>query len=211
MHGRETEPGADLAGFGAAQVEQRTPQPAPLPCHTRQPARPAPTQQIQQDRLGLVVARVPDRDDCRAGLVARLHQRGVAGFARSCFEIAAGVDVDRRAIRLGTEAVSGRGDDLDVVRARVAEAMVDVHGDCVVAGRPHEREERERIGAAGTSDQYRTIDIVECGEPRNECRERFAERNHASRSSPSTNRRSVGRVAQLDEHRRPISRRHAEV
>ena len=97
--GDETELGAQPAGVGAPQGEQR---PGRAGRHRRQPVEPGPAEQVDEQRLGPVVGGVPGQ---RTG-----GQRATAGSAGPCLQVGARGDVGRRRRGTARRALAARAD-----------------------------------------------------------------------------------------------------
>jgi hypothetical protein len=84
---------------------------------------------------------------------SRLERR-VPRFASPLLEIRARRDVDDPPIEARTQASCDLCNNVAIASAAGAEPMVDVHGDRLEAGVDGERQERNGIGAAGTTDDH---------------------------------------------------------
>ncbi len=145
----------------ARRLEQRPHDVAAAQAHPREAGRPGPAQQPQQQRLGLIVPRVGDRDRDGRLFLAHAAQERVALAPRRLLEAApvplgagahvGGADPDRHA-----EAGAQRCAEGGVVGRAGAQPVVEVRGHEPKAPRTGERregiQERDRVGAARERD-----------------------------------------------------------
>ncbi len=149
LHGVQTEPGAQVVGLGASQGENRV---AGARAHRGKPVGGGPPEQVDEDRLGLIVGRVAGSGAFRQGTEP--------SRTRPRLEVGPGADVD------------SVNDDLDAERRRrprsrpltssagvLSQAVVDVMGDHVAAGGDREHEQGERSRPPGHSASERCARI----------------------------------------------------
>ena len=150
--------------FGAhvcpPRAEERSHQAPPSGRHARQPRRTAPPQEVEENRLGLVVGRV--RHEHRRCAVR--HPCGledvVSRRARPRFEV--GSPGDGHAARIEPRAQPRRevGHDARLALAPRSQAVVDVHRDRRESVVDRDGQEHKRVGATRASDDDWRDDVV---------------------------------------------------
>ena len=133
----EPEPVAQGACFAAPERQQGPPGARP---HAGQAVESRSPQEVEEDRLGLIVGGVPGQD---IG-----GQDPVTGRPRPCLEVRPGGDVHSLGPEAGADAPGGAGHHIGLGRRPGPQPMVDVDGGDAAAGLDGEDEEGQRIGAA---------------------------------------------------------------
>jgi hypothetical protein len=87
--------------------------------HASQPVQPGTSQQVEQERLGLVVSRVPDHHPFR--------QHFIASGARSGLKVPAGAHSHRDPLESRAKSTSSSLHDSGLVAAPGTKAVVHVH------------------------------------------------------------------------------------
>ena len=143
---------------------------------------------------------MPDEDRGRARVVGGALERGVARVAGAGLDVGTRVDVDRDHARLGADLGGRVAHHPRVVVGSVAQSVIDVHRHDVEITCPSQREQRERVGAAGaTHDDARAgPEVVDAAHPRGPRRHRMPVGGHRGadrRSSPLPTIRSSSPVS----------------
>ena len=150
--------------FGAhvcpPRAEERSHDAPPPGRHARQPGRAAPPQEVEQDRLGLVVGGVR-HEDRRRGVRHACRLEGVVSRrARPRLEV--GSRGEGHAARIEPRAQPRRDvrHDARLALAAGSQAVVDVHRDRRESVVHREGQERQRVGATRASDDDRRGHVV---------------------------------------------------
>ncbi|CAB4557131.1 unannotated protein [freshwater metagenome] len=137
VHDRQPERRAERVRLVASQREQRSRRAGP---HPGEPVEAGAAQQVDEDRLGLVVRGVPGED------VGRQH--GEPGGSCPSLQVGSVGEVDADGARHDPEGVGDGPDRVELERRSGAQTVVDVHGGGVAAGGVGEHQQGERVGTA---------------------------------------------------------------
>ena len=154
---REVPVGEEAANVGTCRTEQRPEEPAPYPCHSGEPAAPRAPQQVEQDRLRLVVEGMAGDDPLGSGAGRHLPERPVAHPACARLEIPPAGDGAPASLARNAEPRTQRRDRVSLHRALRTERVVDVRrGENQPVRGPQlgeRREERRRVRPSRDGDE----------------------------------------------------------
>ncbi len=152
--------GAFCAHVGPPRAEERPHDAASAGWHARQPGRATPAQEVEQDRLGLVIGGVRHEHRRRAVRHAGRLERVVSRRARPRLDVGSRGDGHAACIEARAQPRCRVGHDACLALAPGTQAVIDVHRDRRQPVVDREGQERERVGAARASDDDRRGHVV---------------------------------------------------
>ncbi len=153
----EAEALRELGGLVAAQAEDRSQPGARGDRHPGETVQARPAQDVHQHGLELVGRGVAERDPGALAERRHLEQGRTPGVAGPLCEARTRRQIEATDMRLQTPLRRDLGDQLRLLRRRLAQPVIDMGDHQREIQRPteelQERQERQRVGPAGAGDE----------------------------------------------------------